>query len=330
MRRLAAVLFSLLVLAGAAVGLRTYLKRALARTLKVEARPGPGAATAPVRFDVLERPTGHLEARVDSGTGAAALQPLPGGLEAWRLDPTGLSPGLHRVRFELTYLGRPPRGVVFGVITGPFAEPDAPVPCGVQVVARKAALDAIAEVLVRTLAARLATGPLPPVRRTEVELALVPSGIDATARVEFEGDSVVEAHLPLSVSFSPAGDLALARRGAVEASASGAVGTLAALKGGGLMAAIAKVLQDPEAGLAGALDAAKAAGDRQAAAEVERALDAWLPQLNRALAETVPTRLSTHLFGQRVTMALSPCGEPAIRGKDALVLRYDATVEVQA
>ena len=322
MRRVLSVGVSVLLVAGAVYGLRWYVEHAGRRRLEVVMRAPPYPVDTPVDFEVVRRPPGRLSARVG---GARRIEDP----ERLRLDPNELGPGLHGVDFELDYLGRPPRQVGFGLLVGPFRKAGAPLPCSVRVVVTRRVTDVLADALIAGLKRRLTKAPLPRVRTAQVALNLVSGGIDAKVRAEFEGDSEVEAQLPMGLRFSPGGDLELYRRGPVEAEATGALGTLAALKGGGIVAAIAKVIQDPSSGIDGALAAAKEAGDREAAREVERTLDAFLPEVNRALADAVPRRFGGEVLGARVAAHLSPCGSPIVQAGEALVLRYDAAVRVE-
>jgi hypothetical protein len=245
------------------------------------------------------------------------------------LMPGSLPPGMHAVSWEVRYLGRRPREAAFAVLAGPFTEPGATVPCAIRAAVGQEAVVAIATPLVEAIFEGVAdVAVLPPAERVGLSPRLVDGGLDVSIEVDFDEGSQLRATVPLGVLLSPEGELAAHRRDDVEATVTGTLGTMAAIRGGGIGAALESLARRPRGGLQAALEAAREAGREEAAREITRQVDRWLPEMNRALADRMPSRLSMVLGDARVVLELSPCGEPGVPDGRALVMRYDARPRV--
>jgi len=322
MRRILAVALSLAVLAGAGAGLAAWMVASRRSGLVVDARPAPPALGGEVKISVRRRAPGPVtvaldEKRLDAPRGRVTV------------EPGRLGPGLHTVTVRQPYLGRAPREVAFTWLAGPFGRPGATVPCAVGVSLSQGTVDGLAAQLGGLVKDRLARARgLPPARRVTVGLHLVEGGLDASISAAFEDGATLTANLPLAVSTAGPGLLQVRRRGPVKAVATGSLGVLASLKGGGVLAALGHLFTAPQEGLAGALDAARAAGRREAGKLVSAAAEKWLPEVNRRLAGALPRRLSVGLLGARLTVALTRCGDPRVVPGRALWLRYGARPQV--
>ncbi len=324
MRRILAVVLSLAVLAGAGAGLAAWMVASRRAGLVVDARPAPPSLQGPVTLSVRRRGPGQVTLAVDG-----AVQAAPGG--RLTVDPARLGPGLHTVTAGQRYLGRHPRQVAFTWLAGPFGRPGGTVPCAVRVSLAQGTVDTLAATLGALVKTRLASAKgLPPARQVTVGLHLVTGGLDASISARFAGGATLTARLPLAVSTAGPGLLQVSRRGPVKAVATGSLGVLASLKGGGVLAALGHLFAAPQEGLEGALRAARAAGRRETGKLVAAAAQTWLPEVNRRLAAALPKRLSVGLLGARLTVALTRCGDPRVVPGRALVLRYGARPSVTA
>ncbi|MDF1562424.1 MAG: hypothetical protein P1V51_05230 [Deltaproteobacteria bacterium] len=325
--RIVAALGSLLLLSGAALGLQQWLRALSGERPRVEVTP-PGP--------VLQLPT-VIVARGEARKGSFTLDgaPVPEGLQKDRrtvmLGPADLTPGLHQLAWKQTFVGQRERGVSLGMMVGPFREAGEATPCALKATVRQAALDTFSpelSLLVREKAA--AVKGLPKIVRSEARLLLVEGGLDAQTKVTFADGSELQAIVPLALAPKLDAPVQVKLRGDVKVDVSGAVGAMASLKGGGLLAALAEVVQRPERGLEGALSAARQAGNEVVRAEVQGALEGWLSRFDEELKELFPTELSTELLGVRARLTLTPCGTPKVRPGKALILRHGIGLAIDA
>lgn len=325
MKRALSVLFALGVLAASVLLLRAWLVHARRGGLTVLATPAPPTRTPPIVLRQVDRGP-EAEVRVDGAPRVVAGGPRA----ALTLDLAALGPGLHTVSYERTYLGHPPRRAAFAWVEGPFAEPGTPVRCALSIALSQQAIDSLSGRLATMLRDALdgAKG-LPHITSVSVHLPLVKGGVDARLEAMFADGSVVRAVLPMSLRGGAKGLLVLAQRGDLRASATGTLGTLASLKGGGILAALGSLITAPQKGFTGALAAARAAGRAETSRLLQKEVDAWLPKLNARLEGALPARISTGSARVRLLLSLSPCGTPRIVPGRALYLRYDARAGVR-
>ena len=324
MRRVLAVVLSLAVLAGAGAGLAAWMVASRRSGLVVDAQPGPPSLEGPVTLSVRRRGPGPVTLAVDG-----VARPSPRG--KLTVDPGRLGPGLHTLTVGQPYLGRRPRQVAFTWLAGPFGHPGATVPCAVRVSLSQGTVDTLAAHLGALVKTRLAkVKGLPPAQRVTVGLHLVAGGLLASISAAFRDGATLTANLPLSVSTAGPGLLQVHPRGPVKALATGSLGVLASLKGGGITAALGHLFSAPQEGLSGALAAARAAGRRETGKLVTAAAQRWLPAVNQRLASALPRRLSLGLMGARLTVALTRCGDPRLVPGRAVVLRFGARPAVTA
>lgn len=325
--RALSVLGSLTILVGALFGLQAWLRALTGERARVVLTPPGAVVTGPLVF----------VARGEARKGRFLVDgeaPQTGALSdarTLRLSPDALSPGLHLVDWRQTFVGQRERGVTFGLMSGPFRDASAPTPCALKLTLRQAALDAFGprlSALVRKKAESVQG--LPAILRSEAKLLLVEGGVDAKAKVAFVDGSELQAIVPLSITPKIDAPIQLALRGDVQVEVSGAVGALASLKGGGLLAALAEVVQRPEGGLEGALSAARRAGNEVVRTEVQGALEGWLGTFNAELARLIPPTLETSLLEVKAGVVLSPCGTPRVRPGASLTLRYGLRFDLEA
>lgn len=319
----AATVVSLALLAGAGLLLHRLIV-AVDGGLVVARTGGSVLDGAPIVFEVGGAPDRDPILTVDGAGRPSANGRLT-------LSPGDLSPGLSTVAWEVRYLGRRPREATFSVLSGPFADPGGEVACAMRVAVGPAAAEALAAPLGEAVRGGIAEVPvLPGVSVLRLSPHLVDEGLDVVVDVDFDEGSRLHAMVPLALLWDDAGSLAVRRRGPVDASVTGTLGTMAAFRGGGITAALEALAREPRRGLQAAVEAAREAGRAEAAREIEAQVDRWLPEANRTLARQLPRRIAMDLEGGRVILDLSPCGEPVVEGGRAMLLRYHATPRVHA
>lgn len=315
---------SLLVLVAAIWGLHRWLDAAGEGDFRVLSAPGPGVLEGQVMLRQVGAFRDDAVLLVDG-----VARPVPGDGRSVPLSADTFEPGLHTVSWEIQYMGQRARRATFTYLVGPFSSPGAPVKCGVRVRLSQRLFDALARKLASVVQETLdQSRQLPPTRGVEVTLPLGDDAIEARVKVSFEDGSEIYASQPLVILHGKNSAVRLETRGRVRADVTGTLGALAALKGGGLMAALSQVLRNPTGGIDAALEAAQQAGRDLVQRELAQQISGFVERINDELRKAMPLKFGLRLFGQQLDLSLQKCGEANYQKGRALSLRYHARVVV--